>query len=1568
MKKRILSILLTLCIMICLVPTGVFAEGEAYNCKHVNFDQSTGGCKVSGCKGQAMGGIFMEASFGSGTNYYYTVAEFMAAANKSFGAAYRYCDIKFYLGTAETLTLDVVNIPVRSLFVANGNTVGGVVLCNGQDVTITGGRFDKVTVKSGCKLTVTGGSIGLLTAESGSTVDLRDSADIDKLDVKNGSNVTINTVKEVKDAKSIEAALKNNTVSTVKLTENITMDSTLAIERAVKLDLNGYVLKNESNTAVSSLGSGNLTIVDSNSNARHKFTFGSNGLWVLDEQNGIMTVKGGIIIGFCNDYDSGGGITVSGGKVVMNAGNIFGCKSNYGGGVYVGRDGTFTMTGGSIFGCTANEGSAVYLTGGTMNANGGTVNGTVMVDYNNMNNRGGVIQSDGSSGVTEFKQAVNNVGEIKHGTFFGTVTLGNAIFSGKITDGTFNGPVTTASEGEADISSGTFNNTVTINRGKITNGTFNRDVVVDNAQASFSCTTLTGGTYNGLIINKSAYAAFIGAHSPLGIVGEKPAGANGHIYHKVTFALNGGSMDYSERYFRDKMLVSDKIKPTRDGYTFSGWYKEDGTKWNHANDTVTDNIILTAKWNPIALGISVVDKNGAEVVINEANKDDVLGDGSVKFAYDKTAKKGTLTLDNANLSSDSTYPINADGIETLEIVLKGNNKVFAEGDVCIVANALIFSGNGSIEIAVGDYAIGTPAIDCYNSFTVNGGDVKVVGKDYSVYADETVAVNGGTLTLIATDSFGKALDSFADPMIKLADDRVMIAGEKSDGSNAVFTVAGDDYSISAARFIYVGVKHSHCQCGGNSMEDGHNHTNEEWLPWASVNSLPTNGGNYYLVNDIVLTSKQVINTNVNICFNDKKVSVKESALNAGDNMLCIGENYSASVTLTDCGTGGALGTSNSEYAVCVRNESKLIVCSEVAVNGEVVVSNSKLVMKYKAKVNSIVWKELTDKSTITLLDKSFVRGNVTVCVAEDNVTTRLTVQDRAKIFGNLSFDVTQSKGSKIILSGAPITIGGNMELANTSSNADSFIVESEDNVSVEGDINMPNITMNGKFVCSGEIKDGIFNGLVVNNGKITGGIFYDTVFGTANIADSAKRTVTFNSNGGSAVNAQKILRGQKAKTPSACKKTGYTFNGWNNGSTVYDFDTPVLEDITLTAQWQVNQYKITVKPENGEADIVIKQDFGTAVTAPILTRKGYAFDGWDSIFPTTMPAEDITIKALWKDVEKPTGKIEIGENSWKSFLNNITFGLFFKGTQTVTVIATDNSGETVKIEYLLSNKELTLADLKNKTFTAYNGQFNINPDNEYIIYVKLTDKAGNTDYICSDGIVLDETKPVIVGIDEGTTYCESQTVTINENYIDTVKVNGTKVKLDKNNRFVLEPKDGKQQIVVTDKAGNETVMTVTVNDGHTFGEWVSNGDGTHTRKCTVSGCTDGIETENCSGGKATCKDKAECKLCGTSYGKTDPNNHADIKHIDAKAATKEADGNIEYWHCEICDKYYSDAAATKEISKADTVTERLKEETKSPKTGDSNEFALWIALLFISGGVVIGVTVISKKKKRSVRK
>lgn len=187
---------------------------------------------------------------------------------------------------------------------------------------------------------------------------------------------------------------------------------------------------------------------------------------------------------------------------------------------------------------------------------------------------------------------------------------------------------------------------------------------------------------------------------------------------------------------------------------------------------------------------------------------------------------------------------------------------------------------------------------------------------------------------------------------------------------------------------------------------------------------------------------------------------------------------------------------------------------------------------------------------------------------------------------------------------------------------------------------------------------------------------------------------------------------------------------------------------------------------------------------------------------------------------------------------------------------------------------------------------------------------------------------------------------------------------------------------------------------HNWGVWTQNSDEkTHTRICKRD--TSHTETENCidankdhkcdicdyiisecaddnkdhkcdycgkkltehTGGKATCKDKAKCEVCGAEYGELDAKNHTDLKHFPATAATKTTEGNIEYWYCEGCGKYYSDKDGTKEIKKADTVTAKLKDDSKSPQTGDTSNLALWIALLFVSGGAAIGTTVVSRKKK-----
>jgi len=531
------------------------------------------------------------------------------------------------------------------------------------------------------------------------------------------------------------------------------------------------------------------------------------------------------------------------------------------------------------------------------------------------------------------------------------------------------------------------------------------------------------------------------------------------------------------------------------------------------------------------------------------------------------------------------------------------------------------------------------------------------------------------------------------------------------------------------------------------------------------------------------------------------------------------------------------------------------------------------------------------------------------------------------------------------------------------------------------------------------------------------------------------------------------------------------WTSYNTSYSTFGF-RPVLEVMNPSTHGSDGLKAVTLDLNGGKLggssdaiQIIVKN--GSTFTAPMsggLTRPdgdtGSYFmwlgsDGKLYVPGASVPADVTKLTAQWRDIAVPTGEIKIAENGWKSFFNTITFDLFFKDTQMVTVTAADNSGEAVKIEYLLSEKALAESELAGMTFTAYSAPFSINPDNKYVIYAKLTDTSGNVAYINTNGIVLDATVPGISGIADGKTYCAAQIVTVDEKCIGTVKVNGTEVSLDENSQFALSPASGEQTIVVTDKAGNETRVTVTVNDGHTY-EWQSE-NGQYWQKCKFcnhetakkdiptsnisgadkvcrtqdykfsftlpEGATDAaygyefiglgdgpltptfeggmycgviksavypaeetgfklivsaktadgfefsaekkvtIQNEH-TGGTATCKDKAKCEVCGESYGKLDPNNHANLKHIDAKAATKTSEGNIEYWYCDGCNKYYKDAKATQEITKAQTVTAKLPDDSKSSQTGDNFNLALWIALLFISGGAVTVTTVYGRKKKR----
>ena len=376
----------------------------------------------------------------------------------------------------------------------------------------------------------------------------------------------------VTDESTLTAALADSSSDVIRLTSDIKLSNELQItnNRKVTLDLNGYVLDlGGKHISVSALSgdpwyhSNQLTIIDSDPTKHHKFT-DNDGLWKLDE-NGDKTVSGGVITG--GSDGSSAIIAGSRGTVTMNVGNIVGCSTSGVGGAVSARNGTFIMNGGSIIGCKTDfAGGAVYVLNGKFIMNSGSITNCVVTSP--AGDGGAVYISNDST----FTMTGGSIADC-------TAVNGSALY---LKNGTMN------------AGGGTVGGTVVLERNSTIQG--------------------SGSTFSGLIINNDAQTQFSGAHSPLGIVGEEPVGANGYSYHKVAFDTAGGNMSHTTRYFLQGKDISNEIKPDpRTGYTFGGWNKADGTAWDHASDTVTDNITLYAKWTANTYTVTFDSTGGSEV-------------------------------------------------------------------------------------------------------------------------------------------------------------------------------------------------------------------------------------------------------------------------------------------------------------------------------------------------------------------------------------------------------------------------------------------------------------------------------------------------------------------------------------------------------------------------------------------------------------------------------------------------------------------------------------------------------------------------------------------------------------------------------------------------------------------------------------------------------------------------------------------------------------------------------------------------------------------------------------------
>ena len=669
--------------------------------------------------------------------------------------------------------------------------------------------------------------------------------------------------------------------------------------------------------------------------------------------------------------------------------------------------------------------------------------------------------------------------------------------------------------------------------------------------------------------------------------------------------------------------------------------------------------------------------------------------------------------------------------------------------------------------------------------------------------------------------------------------------------------------------------------------------------------------------------------------------------------------------------------------------------------------------------------------------------------------------------------------------------------------------------------------------------------------NISGGTFYGNISGNLSyVQDSAKVDVTFATDGGSAVDTQKVIRGQKAASPTAPTKAGYTFDKWYNGTEVYDFDKPVTEPITLTAKWltgegtaaspilisNAEELKIFHDIVNGENNRQQNLAACATLTADIVLNDG-TFDEDGNYTPGP---SSITTATEWTPMGVSTSASYTGtfdgaghtiqglycnSNSRAPGLFGYIEGATIQGVRVTGYFNTNNAEQAGCIAALAKSSRITgcvstasinghhsfqsstggivgIADSSTQVSDCINyGTVKCTTSNYYATFAGgivgcLADYSTVTN--CSNfGTIIglvnsSSTKTIYVGgivgtarlesisdcynagavrIDEqgnssatqgaggiagyagddaqylthisncynvgsvtaananamlggivgrsgydsvAITNCYYLTGTAGQVYGDgkaTVTNTTEKSAFDFANGGVLAllmagRSADAQPWDTTCKYLESAGMTLPVFAGqnltvhaHVWSTYTTDTAAkTHTRSCACGVA----ETEACTITPATCKDGSACAVCGQQYGGLDPHNHADLQHFPAVAATTDAEGNKEYWYCGGCGKYFADAAAAREITRADTVTAKLPQPTTPPTatptaapttapqaaeqprrtaqptvqptaaptvqpvstipaTGDTSSPILWAALLLCSGA---GLAVTAYKKNR----
>lgn len=362
MRKRLVSILMALCMAVSLLPVQALAADDAYT---VGEDTRAKVRLYSGSLIPEENCATLTLADGTVTVYIHTEERLPVVLADTSGK-YVGGDLTIYQDVSKPLT---IHKAAKSITVADGKRVSELIIAGDANVTITGGRYSKVTVETGGVLQLRGGAVDSLIIKSEGHVSVMDSI-VNSVTREDGAHFLGTADREVTTAQGLAAALADSEVSKVILTADVQLTgSRLDVSRYVPVDLNGHVLRSNGSNIVFWVGNGGyLELNDSDPESTHS----------------DFSVKGGIITGgkvpAMGSAFAGGVVVNAGGRFTMNGGTIMGCSSPFygardAGGVYVYNGGIFTMKGGTIRDCSAGGllGAGGVFNEGTMYAEGGTI-------------------------------------------------------------------------------------------------------------------------------------------------------------------------------------------------------------------------------------------------------------------------------------------------------------------------------------------------------------------------------------------------------------------------------------------------------------------------------------------------------------------------------------------------------------------------------------------------------------------------------------------------------------------------------------------------------------------------------------------------------------------------------------------------------------------------------------------------------------------------------------------------------------------------------------------------------------------------------------------------------------------------------------------------------------------------------------------------------------------------------------------------------------------------------------------------------------------------------------------